>query len=129
MFYRVGFYNNILHRDKMSLYVEIGLPEDARARPEDWSDRVLCALKRAGLVPAHKRFAWKCVRRDPAYAHTPAETEGEKGRLKTRLAQEHIHTIGRYGDWKYCSIEDCVAQAYQLGERLAAGSAQEEAIT
>lgn len=129
VFYRVGFYNNILHRDKMSLYVEIGLPEDARVRPEDWFDRVLCDLKKAGLVTAHKLLAWNCVLMDPAYVHISAESQREKEQLKARLAQEHIHTIGRYGDWKYCSIEDCVAQAYQLGERLAAGSARKEAIT
>ena len=29
-----------------------------------------------------------------------------------------IYSIGRYGDWKYCSIEDSMIDALELSEKL-----------
>jgi hypothetical protein len=35
------------------------------------------------------------------------------------LAVEDVHSIGRYGAWKYCSIEDNIVEARVLAEGFA----------
>jgi hypothetical protein len=34
------------------------------------------------------------------------------------MAKDNIYSIGRYGIWKYCSIEDCLIDADKLFEKL-----------
>ena len=38
--------------------------------------------------------------------------------LKKNLADENIYTIGRYGAWTYCSMEDSMIAAKNLAEKL-----------
>jgi protoporphyrinogen oxidase len=129
-FYRVGFYDNILSGDRMSLYVEIGLPArrggrdgpdeglDA-ARIEEWRGRVLAGLQRAGLVEGHRLIAWHHVVMDPAYVHLTAAGIAETARTRSLLSSSSIHAVGRYGGWTYCSIEDNLVEARALAQRLA----------
>ena len=37
---------------------------------------------------------------------------------KKVLARNNIYSIGRYGSWTYCSIEDNILEAKALMERL-----------
>ena len=51
---------------------------------------------------------------DPAYVHItqrPSPTSARRGQL---LAARGVHTIGRYGAWTYCSIEDNIVEARRL---------------
>ena len=38
--------------------------------------------------------------------------------LKDELAGLGAYTIGRYGGWTYCSMEDCMLEAEALAETL-----------
>ena len=38
--------------------------------------------------------------------------------MKRSLAVSGIHTIGRYGGWTYCSMEDCMLEAKELVQAL-----------
>ncbi len=80
VFYRVGFYDNIFGDDKMSLYVEIGLPQDAEV-PSDpreidarWLDRVLIDLAAIGVTDGHQLASHHCGRCStrPTYTSTAA---------------------------------------------------------
>ena len=55
---------------------------------------------------------------DPAYVHINTETEKKIQKFKDREAENHIYTIGRYGAWTYCSMEDCMIAAKNLAEKL-----------
>ena len=55
-FYRVGFYDNILGQDKMSLYVELGFEKEAIIEPNTWIGKVLRDLKEAGIVSEEHLF-------------------------------------------------------------------------
>lgn len=121
-FYRVGFYNNILHRSPMSIYVELGFPENAAIDVPYWKETVLRDLKKAGVVQDHKLIAENHLIMDPAYVHIREDSTREKEAIQLALKEQQAYTIGRYGDWTYCSIEDCISQAQQLIAQIRGGS-------
>ena len=41
-----------------------------------------------------------------------------KYKLKQELKRKNVYTIGRYGDWKYCSMEDCLIDGLKLANEL-----------
>ncbi len=51
---------------------------------------------------------------DPAYVHITSKSNAEFTKLSAKLAAKNIHSIGRYGGWKYCSIEDNIVEAREL---------------
>jgi protoporphyrinogen oxidase len=114
VFYRIGFYDNIFDSDRMSLYVEIGFARDAPVDVAAMRARVLEDLRHEGLVTDHQLVAEHAVVMDPAYVHITRASMAEHARLKAELAAHDIHSIGRYGGWTYCSIEDNIVEARSL---------------
>jgi protoporphyrinogen oxidase len=117
-FYRVGFYDNIFDTERMSLYVEIGYPADGEVDVGAMLARTLEDLKRAGVVDGHQLVSHHSVVLDPAYVHITEASVREHAKLKAQLAVSDVHTLGRYGGWTYCSIEDNVIEARALTEAL-----------
>jgi protoporphyrinogen oxidase len=117
VFYRVGFYDNIFDRDRMSLYVEIGFAHDAVVDVEAMRERVLRDLARVGIVKDHRLVAEHSVVMDPAYVHITRRSMDEHARLTNELAADGIFSAGRYGAWTYCSIEDNIVEARALVKR------------
>jgi protoporphyrinogen oxidase len=118
-FYRVGWYDNILDGDRMSLYVEIGAPHGAQFDVEASRARVLVDLAREGIVRDHRLVAEHHVALDPAYCHITKASLAETARLRDALAARGVHSVGRYGAWTYCSIEDNIVETRALAEKLA----------
>ncbi|MDP2344334.1 MAG: FAD-dependent oxidoreductase [Deltaproteobacteria bacterium] len=118
-FYRVGFYDNIFGDDRMSLYVEIGLPASGAIDVDLWKNRVLKGLVDAGVVTQQKLVSWHAVLMDPAYVHITAKSLSETARTRAALEAAGVFSIGRYGGWTYCSIEDNLVEARALAQRLA----------
>jgi protoporphyrinogen oxidase len=114
VFYRVGFYDNIFDTDRLSLYVEIGLPSGAAVDVEATRARVLADLEREGVTHGHRLIAHHAVVMDPAYVHITAASIAEQRRLASVLRGHGVHSIGRYGGWTYCSIEDNLVEARAL---------------
>lgn len=122
-FYRVGFYDNIFDTDRMSLYVEIGRPQGHIANPDAAGQtlaRVLEDLKRVGVLEDQTLVAHAHVVMDPAYVHITQSSIADVATRKRALAVDGIHSIGRYGSWTYCSIEDNVVEARALAAMLKA---------
>jgi protoporphyrinogen oxidase len=122
VFYRVGFYDNIFDSDRMSLYVEIGLRADDVPDVATLRERVLSDLRAVGLVHEHVLVAEHHVVMDPAYVHITQRSLAEVARARRELSRHHVHSIGRYGGWTYCSIEDNVVEARGLVAQLVAAS-------
>ena len=120
VFYRVGFYDNIIGQDRMSLYVEIGFGKDEEV-PEigELLKLTLADLKGAGIVTDQRLVAHHHVVMDPAYVHITSASESDKQEKFRQLAAYDIYSIGRYGAWKYCSLEDNMYDAFQLAGELA----------
>jgi protoporphyrinogen oxidase len=120
IFYRVGWYDNIFDTDRLSLYVELGFPRDAAIDDADDAtvaalrDRVLSDLRREGVTSTQRLVADHSVVMDPAYVHITAPSMAEQSRLAARLAERSVWSLGRYGRWTYCSIEDNMVEARDL---------------
>jgi hypothetical protein len=101
----------------MSLYVEVGFPRDAIVGPEaieEMRARVLRDLEREGVVTDQRLVAEHSVVLDPAYVHITRRSLAERTRLAAALRESSVWSIGRYGGWTYCSIEDNIVEARSL---------------
>lgn len=117
-FYRVGFYNNILGEEKMSLYVEVGFKENDKIFQDILLDRVLADLESCGIIDGHELVEHQFLVMNPAYVHITKESR----KIYNNWCQEYnpkgIYSIGRYGSWTYCSIEDNIIEAKNIAEKL-----------
>lgn len=114
-FYRLGFYDNILSQDKTSMYVEIGFDKDADILPSMWLGRVLNDLKKGGFISNEQMLIdYESLIMNPAYVHINEKSINDVTRKKQELAKYDIYSIGRYGSWTYCSIEDNIIEAKNL---------------
>lgn len=119
VFYRVGFYDNIIGQDKMSLYVEVGFNKDAKKIDENWYlQKVLEDLRKAGFITNEKLVDYCTILMDPAYVHITKQSETDKIEKMKTLKKSDIYSIGRYGAWKYCSLEDNIFDAIELAKKL-----------
>ncbi|MBO4740723.1 MAG: NAD(P)-binding protein [Bacteroidales bacterium] len=119
VFYRVGFYDNIIGQDKMSLYVEIGFNQlEKTIDIENYRQKVLSDLKKVGILNNEHLVAEHHVVMEPAYVHITQQSETDKNEKKKLLAANNIYSIGRYGSWTYCSLEDNIYEALELAKRL-----------
>lgn len=121
-FYRVGFYDNIFDSERMSLYVEVGVPWGVDLSADDrgaLKAKVLTDLQSCGVLGNQTLIASHDVLLDPAYVHITRRSVAEAATRRARLAAQDVHSIGRYGAWTYCSIEDNIVEARALAERLA----------
>lgn len=118
-FYRVGYYNNILGQERMSLYVEIGLSKETLIADQNLSlERVLSDLKRVGIVRDHRLVDYQKIVMDPAYVHINTLQKEDIERKKEILRNYNVYSIGRYGAWTYCSIEDNIIEARDLAKSI-----------
>lgn len=136
-FYRVGWYDNILggnakatghahgralaspsSADRMSLYVEVGAASNSTVDAESLRARILADLRRVGIVTDHQLVAEHHVVLDPGYVHITKASLAETRRLRDDFAARSVYTVGRYGGWTYCSIEDNMIETRDLAKRL-----------
>jgi protoporphyrinogen oxidase len=117
-FYRVGWYDNIFDTDRMSLYVEIGMRGDDVVDVAAMRERVLADLAREKIIDGHRLVAHHDVVLDPAYVHITKDSLQWTAQYKRDLAAQNIHSVGRYGGWTYCSIEDNLIETRELASAL-----------
>ena len=113
-FYRAGYYNNILGTDKLSMYIEIGFAEDEVIDIEKHLNMTLDNLRRLGMINEHKLVSHNALIINPGYVHITEKSLKEVESFRNSLAKHDTYTIGRYGKWTYCSIEDCIIDAMRL---------------
>lgn len=117
-FYRMGFYDNILDGDKLSMYIEIGYSESQNIDIEEELRLTLENLKKIGVIDDHKLQSFSTILMSPAYVHVNKGSQEIINEYNAMLQKKDIYSIGRYGLWKYCSIEDCIIDAINLAEKL-----------
>jgi protoporphyrinogen oxidase len=121
-FYRVGFYDNILDDNRMSLYVEIGARADEQLDIDQERTRVLDDLRKVGIVTTQKLIASHFVVMNPAYVHITEAALAEQRRVLPLLSAKDVYSVGRYGAWTYCSIEDNIVETRALATKLLAST-------
>ncbi len=121
-YYRVGFYNNILGEEKLSMYIEIGYGKDEEITKEEIQKQLeltLHNLRKSGIIDETMKLVdYEPIVMSPAYVHINTETTKKIDSLKEEFQKEGIYTIGRYGAWIYNSMEDSMLKAKELAEML-----------
>lgn len=121
-YYRIGFYDNILNQDKLSMYVEIGYSKNDIITKEEIAKQLnltLENLKKHEIIDEETILEeYIDLVMDPAYVHINYDTNNKIKNYFEKLANENIYSIGRYGGWTYCSMEDCMLEAKELAEKL-----------
>ena len=117
-YYRIGFYDNILNSDKLSMYIEIGYGKDAIISKEEVDKQLRLTienLNKQGIIDeSFELIDYETIIMDPAYVHISKDTDKEISQWKMQIANNNIYSIGRYGSWTYCSMEDCMIEAKKL---------------
>lgn len=118
IFYRVGFYNNILSQDRMSLYVEIGMKSEDKVDKDILLNKVLEGLKKCHIIKDQSLIDYEFLIMSPAYVHITKQSNEIYNNWCNQNNINNIYSIGRYGSWTYCSIEDNIIQAKQIAETI-----------
>ena len=121
-YYRIGFYDNILGQDKLSMYVEIGYSKDAIIDEKEINKQLeltLDNLKKQNIIDNETKLEeYMSIVMDPAYVHINHDTDKKIRELFNSLEKNNVYSIGRYGAWTYCSMEDCMLEAKTLSEKI-----------
>lgn len=117
-FYRIGYYDNILNTNQMSLYVEIGLKSNEQVDVEKEIKVILQQAKAIGIISDQNLISYHHVIMDPAYVHINSKSQALFKKNNIFLKNKDVYSIGRYGGWKYCSIEDNIIEARDLSNYL-----------
>jgi protoporphyrinogen oxidase len=118
VFYRIGFYNNILGQDRMSLYVEIGAKQEEDLNENTLLIKVLQDLKSSGIIKDQELIEHQFIVMDPAYVHINKNSMKAYEDWCNRYNSQGIYSIGRYGSWTYCSIEDNIIQGKETANSI-----------
>ena len=101
----------------MSLYVETRLsPGRAHRRGGACGRGSSRTSKREGVVTGQRLVAEHSVVLDPAYVHITKRSLAEHKRIAALLQERGVWSLGRYGRWTYCAIEDNIVEARELVE-------------
>lgn len=121
-YYRVGFYNNILGQDKLSMYIEIGYGKNQKIDKKEIDKQLKLTLKnleKDNIISKDMKLVdYESIIMDPAYVHIETETTKKIEKTKEKLEKNSIYTIGRYGAWIYNSMEDSMVAAKELAEKI-----------
>ena len=121
-YYRVGFYNNILGQDKLSMYIEIGYGKNQKIDKKEIDRQLKLTLKnleKGNIISKDMKLVdYESIIMDPAYVHIETETTKKIEKTKEKLEKNSIYTIGRYGAWIYNSMEDSMVAAKELAEKI-----------
>lgn len=117
-YYRIGFYDNILNQDKLSMYVEIGYTKDSNITKNEIDKQLKLTienLRKQDIIDDDTKLEeYVSIIMDPAYVHINTETDKMVKKYFDTLRKNNIYSIGRYGAWTYCSMEDCMITARKL---------------
>ena len=104
------------------MYIEIGYPKD-NVITSDEIDRqlklTLDNLKKCNIIDdSFVLNAYESIVMDPAYVHIDAKNDLRVREIMKELSNINVYSIGRYGGWTYCSMEDCMVEAKDLYEKI-----------
>jgi protoporphyrinogen oxidase len=116
-FYRVGFYSNILAQKRGSLYVEIGFGQNDEIDIEREIGITIDNLKKIDIIDEDP-VSYHTVVMNPAYCYITRENQEYIKSLFEKLNKHDVYSIGRYGRWTYCSIEDNIKEAKDLIKKI-----------
>lgn len=123
IFFRAGFPHNfssaLAPPGKSSLYVEVSCSPDRPINKKDLIERILRDLRRAEILSSTDTIE-VCEPLDIKYAYIIYDRNYRESAkiIQEYLTQHHIYSIGRFGSWKYLSMEDAMLEGKKIAEVL-----------
>ena len=124
-FYRAGFPTSfsmdVAPAQRISIYAEIAYPGAGIINKDEAVSRVICDLKRCGII-ADGADIETSLPMDIKYGYALYDHNRKNavGVIKDYLKKFGIHTIGRYGSWRYMSMEDVILAGKEIASALRA---------
>lgn len=121
-FYRFGFPHNfsqhVVPHGCSSLYAEVAYLHKSAAWKKKITAKVIAHISTLLGIDTQDIITTNIL--DIPYAYVIYDHWREKylPRLLQTLAQEHIHCIGRYGAWKYSSMQEAILEGKEIAQRL-----------
>lgn len=122
-FYRVGFPMNFTASMTppgcSSMYIEIGYtpgqpPNDQEAYRDCLRGLCACGL----LEPKDKIVTQKVLHIPVAYVTYDANRTSATQKILAYLESQHVHSIGRFGAWKYSYMEEAILEGKATAEKV-----------
>jgi len=122
-FFRAGFLHNfsdyLVPANKTSIYVEVSYSKDRPINKNEIVLRIKRDLKKAGLLDKSDNICAEDIN-DIKYGYPIFDINYRKIREKILrfLTQNNIISCGRYGSWRYMSMEDCLLEGKKIADIL-----------
>lgn len=127
-FYRLGFWHNFSEHmapiGHSSLYGEFSYLDKSSTWVYETLQQSIDAVKKLFTITSHDIVLEKVIMIPHAYVIYDHWREQYLPALLDRLMQEHIYSIGRYGAWKYASMQEAVLD----GKKAAQDSIEQLAL-
>jgi protoporphyrinogen oxidase len=121
-FYRVGFYHNFSEHMAppgcSSLYGEFAYVKTSQAKIKQRLADSLRSIKEVLRVSDEEIITQKVMTIDHAYVIYDFWREKHLPALHKTLNGYDVHSIGRYGAWKYSSMQEAVLEGKQIAQQL-----------
>jgi protoporphyrinogen oxidase len=85
---------------------------------KDLLNKILDDLSGVGVINDHNLVDHQMIIMNPAYVHITKESKEVYNSWGKKNNPNGLFSIGRYGSWTYCSIEDNIIQSKELSIRL-----------
>jgi len=122
-FYRVGIYSNFSSAmapyQKSSIYVEISYLPNVNLNKSEILECTFEGLKSCGFLKSKNQIIVKNIL-DIPYAYVIHDNFRNKNlpKIMAYLNSHNIFSIGRYGSWKYLSMEGSILQGKEVAELI-----------
>jgi protoporphyrinogen oxidase len=106
-------------RPRHAIMAEVSLSDKKPIAVDDIAPKTVALLCELGILDTSQEVIWQghvdVTYAYPVYTHQrPARVQA----IKEWLAQYHIYTVGRFGDWEYINADSCIMKGLALGQEL-----------
>jgi protoporphyrinogen oxidase len=122
-FFRVGFFHNFSNRlapqDKSSLYVEVSYSKNKRIDKNNMPSRIKEDLIKVGILTPKDKICAQDIN-DIKYGYPIYDKNygSARERILKYLHGHDVVTCGRYGSWRYFSMEDTIIDGKEVAMHL-----------
>ncbi len=122
-FFRVGFFHNfstnLAPQSKSSLYIEVSYPQNKRIDNNSTASSIKDGLREVGILDGNKISAQDINEIRYAYPIYNQDYGAARSNILDFLKQKDIISCGRYGSWKYLSMEDTILEGRAIAGKIA----------
>lgn len=122
-FFRVGFPRNfstdLAPAGKKSLYIEVSYSKNRPINKKGIVTEILRDLKKTGVLSDSQRICMQDIN-DIRYGYPIYDRNHRSARQKivNFLTMHNIISCGRYGGWRYMSMEDVILEGKEIAEKF-----------